>query len=331
MKSFLQTKEWADFKVNQGWQADKIDDIFVLGRNLFLGRSFLYVPEVEWTSVENLDNYLPKIKELAQKNNAIFTRLEILDKIDEEIINKLKENGFIKSFEELQPEYRQIIDLTPSEEEIFAQMKEKGRYNIRVAQKHNIVIEKSDPSTSLGVNEFYQLFRETAKRDGFEIRPQKYFDDLLKILGPEKSELLLAKYQGQVLAAAIIIYYEQTATYLYGASSSTDRQVMAPYLLHFQAMKNAKERGCRAYDLLAVAPELANSEQPTANSQQQDSKNQSAVSREPKAESHHKYAGISRFKRQFGGKTEQIVGSYDLVYQPFWYKMFKIAEKYRRR
>lgn len=305
MKSLLQTKEWADLRQGSGWQAYDIDGISVLQRKLFLGKTFLYAPEIDWREIKNLPIFLQKIQKIAKENQAIFFRLEILDEIDPKIIGILKQNRFIKSFEELQPEHRQIIDISKPEEEILAQMKEKGRYNIRVAERHNVVIEKMvGSSTSLGIKKFYQLFAQTAKRDGFEIRPQKYFEKLMEILGPNYAELLLAKYQGKTLAAEIVTYYNETASYLYGASSNEDRNLMAPYLLHWQAIKNARQKGCKYYDLLAVAPE--------------------GVER-------HKYAGISRFKRQFGGRTVQIVGGYDLIYQPFWYKMFKVAEKIRRK
>jgi lipid II:glycine glycyltransferase (peptidoglycan interpeptide bridge formation enzyme) len=299
MSSLLQTKEWAGLRQSYGWKAYEIEGISVLQKELFLGKSFLYAPEVEWSAIKNIDKLLTKIKEIAQKNKTIFTRLEILDQNNEEIISNLKEKKFIKAFEEIQPEYRQIIDISKSEEEILSQMKEKGRYNTRVAQKRGVVIEKSH-----NLNEFYKIFCETAERDGFEIRPFKYFEDLMLKLRPINAvELLVAKYNLKTIAAEIVTYYQDTASYLYGASSNEDRNVMAPYLLHFEAMKQGKARGCKYYDLLAVNPE---------------------------GKEDHKFAGIGRFKRQFGGRTINIVGSWDLIYQPFWYKLFKIAEQFRR-
>lgn len=317
MKSLLQTKEWADFRVSQGWQAYEIDGISILERKLPMGKSFLYAPEVEWDQLQKLQNIDTKIQKIAQEKRAIFFRLEILDEYSEKIVQKLKDNGFIKAFEELQPEWRQVIDISKSEEEILAQMKEKGRYNIKIAQKNGIIIKKADLSTSLDntrdksleVNEFYEIFSETAKRDGFSIRPREYFEKMLEILG-ENIELLIAEYQGKIIAAEIVSYYKETASYLYGASSSEFRNVMAPYLLHWEVIKLAKARGSKFYDLLAVDP-IADSSQQTASS--------------------HKYAGIGRFKRQFGGRTVHITGSYDLVYKPVWYWLFRMAEKMRRR
>lgn len=305
-KSFMQTPFWAKLKEEAGWKPYQVEDIWILQKNLPFGKNFLYCPEVEWDQIQNIQNFLTKIQKNIKKSSTLFFRLEILDEFDDIIIQKLKQFGFIKSFEEVQPEWRQIIDIAKSEEEILAQMKQKGRYNIRVAQKHGVMIERSE-----NINEFYELFRETAKRDGFEIRPKQYFEKLRQILGGNDiAELWQARYNDKIIAALIVVFYDGVASYLYGASASEYRQVMAPYLLHWRVIQRAKERGCQAYDLLAVMPE----------------------DREEKKENrNHKYTGITRFKEQFGGRKKHIVGSYDLVFKPTWYKLFKIAEKYRRK
>ena len=324
MKSLLQSGQWAEFRKTQGWEAHNILDIQILQKKLFLGKSFLYAPEVTW---KNLDTKFEKIyentKKIAKNDQSIFFRLEILDEFDEKIVEKLKENGFTKAFEEVQPEYRHIIDISKGEQEILSQMKEKGRYNIRVAQKHGIVIEKSE-----NINEFYKIFTQTAKRDGFEIRHRQYFIKMMQILEPLGfAELLFAKKDDKVLAAEIVTYYDGVASYLYGASSNEDRNLMAPYLLHWETIRRAKKRGCKLYDLLAVDP--------------LESKLEIRYEKLGKSTPHisnpsyhistlHKYAGIGKFKRQFGGKTIRLVGSWDLIFSPFWYKMFKIAEKLRR-
>jgi len=301
MKSLLQTHEWAALRESQGWRTHWIDNILVLEKPLFFGLSFLYSPEPDFFQID-FAKFLPKIKEIAQNSKAIFIRLDFLNKNEtiysQKITAILKKYHFVKSFEEIQPEYRQVIDLSCSEELILAQMKQKGRYNIKIAQKHAVSVEKSD-----NIDDFYNIFRQTARRDGFQIRPKKYFEDLLKILG-DQAELLVAKYQNKVLAAAIITYYCETASYLYGASASEHRETMAPYLLHWQAIREAKNRGCKIYDLLAIAPNNA---------------------------AKHKYAGITRFKEQFGGRKLQTIGSWDLVVKPCWYILFKWIEQLRRR
>lgn len=302
MKSLLQTKVWADFRQSQGWQIHWVGEILVLEKALPMGFSFLYAPELILASFQDKAE---ELQVLLKKQKAIFLRLDFLDQYEEEGANLLKEKGFRKAFEEIQPEYRQWVDLAPEEEQILAQMKEKGRYNIRLAQRRGVVVKKSDQ-----IDEFYDLFRQTAARDGFQIRPRAYFVKLWRLLQENNyGELLVAYWQNQPVAAEIVTYFDSIASYLYGASGNAYREVMAPYLLHWEAIKEAKRRNCQIYDLLAISP----------------------FSEKPKAESgKHKYAGITRFKEQFGGRKVQLLGSYDLVFRPFWYNLFKIAEKIRR-
>src|SRR3990167_7524281 len=140
MKSLLQTPEWVGLKVSQGWKSHEIDGVFVLEKPLPMGRSFLYAPETEYKAITNLQNFLQKLQKISQNARAIFLRLEIIDENDKKIIENLKKENFVKAFEELQPEWRQIVDISKSEEEILAQMKPKGRYNIKIAQKHQVEV-----------------------------------------------------------------------------------------------------------------------------------------------------------------------------------------------
>jgi len=317
MKSLLQTEEWAELKSAQGWKAHNFDNIYILEKPLPLGFSFLYAPEVEWTSIRNFQNFLENIKKIAEESQSLFFRLEILDEKRDEIVKKLDENKFIKSFEELQPEWRQIIDISKSEEEILNQMKPKGRYNIKVAQKHGVEVTIC-PIDRLndGIEIFYDLYQQTAQYQKLSHRDKAYFLEMLKTLYPkDEAAILIARYQNMPLSAVIITFYngeadisqkryDGVASYLYGGTSRLHKNVMAPYLTHWEAIKLAKKKGCRYYDLLAVAPERSEN---------------------------HKYSNLTFFKEQFGGRKINITGSYDLVYKPVWYKIFKMAEKLRRR
>lgn len=303
MDSILQTAEWEEFRKTQGWQSFRVDEILILKRRLPLGKNFLYSPEIELEKIENFDEFLQKISKNCKDNKTIFLRLDFLTEFNENFVEKLKNSEMVKSFEEVQPEWRQIIDISGSEEDILTQMKPKGRYNIKVAQRHGAAAEKADSSAN--IDDFYEIFRQTAKRDGFQIRPKQYFAKMLEILKPAGlAELFIIRYNNKPVAAAIVSFYADTASYLYGASANEARQVMAPYWLHWQIIREAKKRGCRYYDLLAIAPE---------------------------GFENHKYSGITRFKEQFGGRKIHLLGAWDKIYQPNWYKLFRIAEKYRRK
>ena len=304
MKSLLQTQEWVDLKVSQGWKSHEVDGIFVLEKSLPMGLSFLYAPEISW---ENIEQNLENIKKISKSCCPIFLRLEMIDENDEKITAILKKNGLIKSFEELQPEWRQIIDISKSEDEILAQMKPKGRYNIKVAQKHHVEVSLCPIDRLVdGIEIFYDLYQQTAQYQKLSLRDKVYFLEMMKAFYPKgEAAIIIARYQNVPLAALIITFYERVASYLYGGTSRLHKEVMAPYAAHFEAILEAKKRGCKIYDLLAVAP--------------------------PDADKNHKYANLTFFKEQFGGRKTNIVGSYDLIYRPFWYKMFRAAEKFRRK
>ena len=140
-------------------------------------------------------------------------------------------------------------------------------------------------------------------------RGKAYFENLLDILGKidyARAYAAKSKVDGKEvpLAAAIVIFYAEEALYLYGGSSDEHKNLMAPYLLHWKIMLDAKKAGMEKYNFLGIAP----TEDPN-----------------------HPWAGITRFKKQFGGEQRDIAGSYDLVLKPIEYQMFKIAEKIRRK
>lgn len=317
--NIFQSKEWEEFKLKTGYQKSYwVDGILVLQKNLPLGYSMLYAPmtskEQSDRVSESQDNFLDQIKNIAKNNNAIFFRLELnyqsLSHSDTPILRHFK-----KAFEEMQPEHTLILDLSKSEEEILAQMKQKGRYNIKIAEKSGVEIET--PQSIEALDSFYDLYSKTGKRHGISHRAKSYFASLLEIL--EKSgyarvytAYIKSKVEGQkskglnnkiILAAAIMVYSGDTAIYMFGASSDEYRNLMAPYALHWRMIRDAKSEGYKYYDFFGIAPD----DNPR-----------------------HPWAGVSRFKHQFGGEQVDTIGSYDLILKPVQYQLFKIAEKIRR-
>lgn len=310
--SLLQTKAWADFKASQGWRSHEIklegqdEPVRVLERSLGFGKSMLYAPEVGLNlSTHQLTDLAIILRQ--QVPSAIFFRLELLtpfSETDTSLTAALTQAHYKKSFEEVQPEHRQWIDISKDETTIIASMKEKGRYNVRLAERKGVKTRISTDTKDVEV--FYSIFKETADRDGFSIRSKQYFDDLCAMLFAQKTgELVIAEFEGVPLAALIITYYDGLASYLYGASSSKYRNLMAPYAAHLAAIRSAKKHDCTIYDLLQITPLNAH-------------------------EKHH-YTNLTRFKQQFGGERVDLIGSWDYVYQPLWYQGFKMAEKMRRR
>lgn len=298
-KSILQTPYWAKFKEQSGWSFQKISSLYGLSRTVALGKSILYFPEIclDKHFLEAFD----EVKSTPVKSR-IFSRFEFLELWTAERAGELVKLGLIKAFEDIQPEYRQWINVEPSEDHILEQMKSKGRYNLNLAKKHNLKVE-------LGINDksietLYELYRQTAVRADFQGRDRQYFKNLATMLKEnDAGEIIIVSKGDQQLAALLLTFYDGVCSYLYGGSGG-DRSLMAPYLGHWEAIKLAKARDCRLYDLLAVAP--------------------------PDDEK-HPHVGLSRFKAQFGGETVRLLGSWDLVNSRFWYGLYRIAQKRRRK
>lgn len=197
-----------------------------------------------------------------------------------------------------QPVHTIMIDLSKSEDEILAQMKSKGRYNIKVAKKHAVTVEKSTDIVT-----FYDLVRTTTHRNKFTGHSKEYYEKFIKNLGT-LSSLYLAYYENKPIAGIITTTHGDTCTYYYGASSSKHRNVMAPFLLQWTAMREAKEHGYKWYDLFGVAP---------------------------KDEPNHPWLGITQFKERFGGVRKEYFPTIDIPIHPLRYFLLRQLQVLRRK
>jgi lipid II:glycine glycyltransferase (peptidoglycan interpeptide bridge formation enzyme) len=209
----------------------------------------------------------------------------------------------------MQPEHTWVLDITKDEETLLAEMSMRCRYNVRLAEKSGITVTSSVGLDEDKLDNFYKLYSITGKRHGISFRNRTYFASLLEILGQnDKAYVYNATLDKDgiktVLSAGILIYSGNKAIYIFGASSNEHRNLKAPNLLVWQMILDAQRHGATEFDFYGIAPDD-----------------------NPK----HPWAGITSFKKQFGGRQVDIVGSYDLVFKPLEYKAFKVAEKMRRR
>lgn len=190
------------------------------------------------------------------------------------------------------------IDLRPNESAILTQMKPKGRYNIGVARRHSVSIVED--ASEQGLADFLSIYEETAIRQGMETKPPDYFEALLSFTSPGNyGSLFFAEYKEMRLATALVLYFGSRATYFYGGSRALNRQVMAPYLMHFEIMRKAKARGQEWYDLWGIAPP-----------------NQPA----------HPWQNFTAFKAKFGGEEVHLVPTLDLVFDAAAYNRYVAIE-----
>jgi lipid II:glycine glycyltransferase (peptidoglycan interpeptide bridge formation enzyme) len=195
-----------------------------------------------------------------------------------------------------------VVDLREHEEKIMSQMKPKTRYNIRLAQKKGVNVFPSTPDL---LPAFYDLYRQTAKRNRLHLCDYKHFFSLFSALSSSDDTceilFLLASHGHDLLAGALVVISGQTATYLFGASSNEKRNLMASYAIHWTAIQLARSKGCLSYDLGAVSPE-----------------------KDPE----HPFYGLYRFKTGFGGKIVHQSGSWDYPLNDNDYNVFRNCETF---
>ncbi|MFN3302012.1 MAG: lipid II:glycine glycyltransferase FemX [Patescibacteria group bacterium] len=300
MAQFLHSWQWGKFQESLGrkiwrfgvYQNDKlIAALMLIKNNLPFKKNYLYSPRFPiLTQTVPAEIFLNKIEEVAKKENSIFWRVDLFN------ADIFKDVKFIK-ISDLQPSRTIILDLTKSEEEILEGMHPKTRYNIRLAEKRGVRVKISQKKEEIEI--FLKLLEKTAQRDKFKIYPFKYYRKLLQ-LDKNFVKLFLAEYQGKIIAGNLMIFFADTSTYLHGASADEYRNVMAPYLLHWLAIKEAKRMCLKYYDFWGI-----------------DEK---------------KWPGVTRFKKGFvnlkTGFEINYPGTFDLVFNQFWYKIYLLAKKF---
>ena len=202
----------------------------------------------------------------------------------------------------IQPADTLILNLNHATQELLNSFHPKTRYNIKLAEKHNVRVEKLD---SARFEDCWNLFLKTGERDEFGLHAKSYYQKMLAL--PEVELWVARKENNAIIAANLMVFYGDTVTYLHGASDHNFRQIMAPSLLQWTLIQEAKTRGYAYYDFHGIAPE--NSPADLAGLP------------------NHPWAGVTRFKKGFGGEVVNYPGTYDFIYQPGWYNIYSWLRK----
>jgi len=299
-------------------------------RNGFAARlSILYSPKgplFDWTNESLRNRVLNDLQSFAKKQGAIFLKMdpdvvlgtaipasedEVVDSNGQLVMVELKRRGWEYASDQIQFKNTVLIDLNPTEDEILARMKQKTRYNVRLAEKKGVALRVG---TKDDLPMLYKMYAETSVRDGFVIRDEGYYKtvwEMFMSLNVDKLESsqvstfqpsnlptcepLIAEVEGEPVAAIFVFSFAGRAYYVYGMSRDKHREKMPTYLLQWEAMKRAKAKGCTVYDLWG-APEAFD-------------------------ESDSMW-GVYRFKEGLGGKVVRTLGAYDFAPSPLWYKMY---------
>lgn len=319
----LQTWEWGEVKERYGWQSlpqmwhDKEGKVaaaaLVLTRRLSWGRistpwRVMYIPRgpllVDWSDADLRKEVFSTLRSLANKNNAVFIKIDpeviigkgefgVQDQTAAELIAELEGTGWHFSQEQIQFRNTMILDLKQPLEELLGKMKQKTRYNVRLASRKGVQVRLG---TKNDLDLLYRMYAETSLRDGFTIRDYSYYQTVWnKFLETGMAEPLIAEVDGDEVAAVIIFRFVHRAWYLYGMSFGIHRQRMPNYLLQWEAIKAAKEAGCEVYDLWGAPDEFVEGDN---------------------------LWGVYRFKQGLGAEVVRFIGAWDLPLKPRLYRFY---------
>ncbi|MBU1149059.1 peptidoglycan bridge formation glycyltransferase FemA/FemB family protein, partial [Patescibacteria group bacterium] len=306
---FLQSWHWGEFKQVQTKRLLRIgvfDQGKLLGAataiciQLQLSRCYVYCPRgpVVDDSLSDSDkeevwgNLFYELKSWAKEQDAMFLRVEPTFRID------LEKFGFSKT-KTIQPKDTLFLDLSKPEETLLQEMKQKTRYNIRLAEKRGVKIQEDCQQQSIAT--FCDLLGKTKDRDNFRPHPSSYYQTMMGTLNDcGVIKLFLASYQDKIIAANLTSWFGDTVTYLHGASDYQQRNLMAPHLLQWQVIKWAKAVGYHYYDFWGIA----DTDDPA-----------------------HSWAGITRFKKGFGGFQESYQGTWEYSISPLWHTLYNVIKR----
>jgi peptidoglycan pentaglycine glycine transferase (the first glycine) len=315
----LQSWAWGELKARFGWRVHRFRAGSAAAQVLFrplpagLG-SIAYVPKGPLVGFDDrpaVQQLLDAIRPLARQHRAVCLKIEPNREQDPNLAEQLLSLEFRPSPHTVQPRRTILVDLDAEPDTILGRMKQKTRYNIRLAERKGVTVRAGDEA-DLGA--FYELMERTSERDGFGIHSKAYYETVHRLfVSSGQGRLLLAEYGGHLLAGLVALAVGDTAVYMYGASSDEERQRMPTYLLQWAAMCWAIEQGCHAFDLWGVPDE----DEETLEAQ---------FTRRSEG-----LWGVYRFKRGFGGRLVRTAGAWDLVYAPLRYRAYIAAIRWLNR
>ena len=319
----LQSWEWGEVKGQTGWHARHYLLTGTAGEAAFqlLWRQpvagvplrMAYVtkgPLLDWDNLDLVDITLDAIEHEARLLKCIYVKIDPDVRADTTtghlVLHALQRRGWRYSADQVQFKNTGCSDLTVGEETLLAQMKQKWRYNVRLAEKRGVTVRQGGEQDFAA---FYALYGETGARDGFLIRPYDYYASTWRTFlraqdqadNPAGGVLLLAEHADdpQPLAGLFLLRYGRRAWYFYGASSERHRRDMPNYLLQWEALRWSLAQGCTVYDWWGAPTHPDDPEDPMQ--------------------------GVWQFKQGFGADLQPHIGAWDFAVSPKLYALYQEA------
>jgi lipid II:glycine glycyltransferase (peptidoglycan interpeptide bridge formation enzyme) len=317
----LQCSAWADLKSAFGWQAERVGlrageslaaGALILYRRLPLGFRLAYVPKgplVDPSDEAVCQTLLEAIHRRCRARRAVLLKIEP-DLWKDVGVTPWTRYGFVPSAQSVQPRRTILVDLSGKESEILKRMKSKTRYNIRLAARKGVRVYEGGTED---VAAFTQMMAATSERNAFGVHTPAYYERAFAAFSVlDMVRLFMATFEGQPIAGVMVFACGSRAWYAYGASGNEHRNKMPTYAVQWAAIRWARERGCRSYDLYGVPDE----DEETLEAEF--------------GERHEGLWGVYRFKRGFGGQVVRSIGALDYVYNKPLYWLYKRALALRR-
>jgi len=311
-KTFLDSWNWGEFQKMMGnkifrlgfFQDDELIAIVLVVKIISKRGTFFLIQhgaviKPQKSNLKNqkyviLKTLLRELKRIGREEKCSFIRIVPLWERNKENLKIFRDLGFKKApMHASAYESSWKLDITPSEEELLKNMRKTTRYLIRRALKNkNIRILKSDKLADIEI--YQKLTRKVAKRRKFIPFSSDFMKNEFDIFSREKQALLIfGKHQNEIVAGALIIFWSKIGFYHQAASIEKYSKLSIPYLIQWQAIKEAKKRGCVLYDFWGYINPFKN----------------------PK----HPWAGPTLFKMGFGGYKKEYIKTQDFPFSSrYW-------------
>ncbi|MHB1295065.1 MAG: lipid II:glycine glycyltransferase FemX [Anaerolineae bacterium] len=310
----MQCSRWGTLKARHGWHVDRVAladqgrivaGAQVLCHPLVCGLGTLaYVPMgpvVDWDDAPLVYALLRVLRATACRRHAFLLKVEPHAHDCALLAEMLHGLGLCPSVQTVQDPRTVVVSLVGNEEDVWARFSSHTRQKVRCAQRKGVQVRRA---TAQEVQAFGALAQSTACRHSVTLHSTTYYRTAYELFVPDCAELLLATHEGHVLAGVFVFAMGHKALCLYAASASYRRELMATYLLQWEAMKWSQSKGCLEYDLCGI---------PDCDEEVLES--QFTVRADG-------LWGVYGFKRGFGGRVTRYAGAYDDVYQPLMYRLY---------
>lgn len=297
--NLFQSEQWEDYQEALGNKTFriKLNDVSVLliKKPLYKDKSYLYCPKGPVCDEETWSVLKRQAGEIAEKESCVFLRVEPFEISQKIVVDlKLKKVGtYSPNSKQFSPMNTRVLDIEPRDDDILAQMKPKWRYNIKLGYRKGVQVRMSTKLEDL--RKFHELSLGLKERGYTPFELAHYERMLYSLTKGKHIALFIAEYENKILSAILVTFYGGVATYLHGASSDECRELMPNHLAQWEAILESRRRGCVLYDFWGIAPD---------------------------EDENHPWAGITRFKRGFGGEVVKFAGAYDCIFDKKWYSAF---------